>query len=168
MEYELIRSRRKTLEISVLPGGALRVRAPLRMSVKQIETFLRQKESWIAEKQARMAQLAPPRTYSPAEIAQMKARTLERVRPRVEHFARLMGVTPTSVSVTSAQKRWGSCSSTGKVHFSFLLAEQPPEFIDSVVVHELCHLVHHDHSPAFWDMVRRYDVHFRSKRYQPD
>ena len=167
MDYELIRSRRKTLEISVRPGGALRVRAPLRMSVPQIEAFLRQKESWIAEKQARMAQLAPPRPYSPAEIAQMKARTLERVRPRVEHFARLMGVTPTSVSVTSAQKRWGSCSSTGKVHFSFLLAEQPPEFIDSVVVHELCHLVHHDHSPAFWDMVRRYDVHFRSKRYHP-
>ena len=103
----------------MLPGGALRVRAPLRMSVPQIEAFLRQKESWIAEKQARMAQFAPPRTYSPAEIAQMKARTLERVRPRVEHFARLMGVTPTSVSVTSAQKRWGSCSSTGKVHFSF-------------------------------------------------
>lgn len=164
MEYQLIRSRRKTLEISVKPGGALVVRAPLRLPKKQIEAFLLQKQEWIAEKQRTMANKPAPKTYSPQEIAVMKKKALERILPRVEYFAALMGAQYTGVRITGAQKRWGSCSAKNSLNFSFLLAEKPAEFIDSVVIHELCHTFCHDHSPAFWKMVRQYDLHFPGKR----
>lgn len=164
MEYQLIRSRRKTLEISVKPGGLLVVRAPLRLPKKQIEEFLLQKQSWILEKQKTMAEKPSPKEYAPEEMAAMKQKVLERILPRVEYFAALMGADYSGVRVTGAQKRWGSCSAKNSLNFSFLLAEKPLEFIDSVVIHELCHTFHHDHSPAFWQMVRRYDLHFPGKR----
>ncbi len=164
MEYQLIRSRRKTLEISVKPGGLLVVRAPLRLPKKQIEEFLLQKQSWILEKQKTMAEKPACKEYTPEEMEKMKQKALERILPRVEHFAALMGADYSGVRVTGAQKRWGSCSAKNSLNFSFLLAEKPLEFIDSVVIHELCHTFHHDHSPAFWQMVRRYDLHFPGKR----
>lgn len=164
MEYQLIRSRRKTLEISIQPGGTVVVRAPLRLPKKQIEAFLLQKQNWVLEKQKVMAEKPAPREYSPEEVAAMKQTALARILPRVEYYANLMGAQYSGVSVTGAKKRWGSCSAKNSLHFSFLLAEKPPEFIDSVVIHELCHTFHHDHSPAFWKMVQRYDYHFPGKR----
>ena len=164
MEYQLIRSRRKTLEISIQPGGTVVVRAPLRLPKKQIEAFLLQKQNWVLEKQKVMAEKPAPREYSPEEVAAMKQTALARILPRVEYYANLMGAQYSGVSVTGAKKRWGSCSAKNSLHFSFLLAEKPPEFIDSVVIHELCHTFHHDHSPAFWQMVQRYDHHFPGKR----
>lgn len=164
MEYQLIRSRRKTLEISIQPGGTVVVRAPLRLPKKQIEAFLLQKQNWVLEKQKVMAEKPAPREYSPEEVAAMKQTALARILPRVEYYAHLMGAQYSGVSVTGAKKRWGSCSAKNSLHFSFLLAEKPPEFIDSVVIHELCHTFHHDHSPAFWQMVQRYDHHFPGQR----
>lgn len=164
MEYQLIRSRRKTLEISIKPGGILVVRAPLRFPKKQIEAFLLQKQNWILEKQKSMAEKPAPKEYSPEEVAAMKQTALARILPRVEHYANLMGAQYSGVNVTGAKKRWGSCSAKNSLNFSFLLAEKPLEFVDSVVIHELCHTFHHDHSPAFWKMVRHYDHHFPGKR----
>lgn len=164
MEYQLIRSRRKTLEISIKPGGILVVRAPLRFPKKQIEAFLLQKQNWIQEKQKAMAEKPASKEYSPEEVAAMKQTALARILPRVEYYASLMGAQYSGVKVTGAKKRWGSCSAKNSLNFSFLLAEKPLEFIDSVVIHELCHTFHHDHSPAFWQMVRYYDHHFPGKR----
>ncbi len=164
MEYQLIRSRRKTLEICVKPGGGLVVRAPMRLPKAKIEEFLLQKQQWILQKQQLMAEKPIEPDYSPEEILQKKSRTLERVTPRVAYFAAQIGVQPAGIRVTEARKRWGSCSAKNHLNFSFLLADKPPEFIDSVVIHELCHILHHDHSPAFWALVRQYDPHFPGKR----
>ena len=164
MEYQLIRSRRKTLEISVKPGGNLVVRAPLRFPKKQIEAFLLQKQNWILEKQKMMAEKPIPQEYSPEAVKAMTQEVLARVLPRVEYFAALMGAQYSGIRITEAKKRWGSCSGKNSLNFSFLLAEKPPEFLDSVVIHELCHTFHHDHSQAFWQMVKRYDPHFPGKR----
>lgn len=164
MEYQLIRSRRKTLEISVKPGGLLVVRAPMRLSKAKIEEFLLHKQQWILQKQKQMAEKPIGPDYSPEEILQRKVRTLERVTPRVAYFAEQIGVQPAGIRVTEARKRWGSCSAKNRLNFSFLLADKSPEFIDSVVIHELCHILHHDHSPEFWALVQRYDAHFPGKR----
>jgi hypothetical protein len=62
---------------------------------------------------------------------------------------------PTSVGIKSYKARWGSCSSKGKLDFNWKIVMAPNRMVDYVVVHELCHLKHHDHSPKFWKEVER-------------
>jgi predicted metal-dependent hydrolase len=74
----------------------------------------------------------------------------------VENRARLMGTTYRAVSISSAKTRWGSCSADNSIRFTFRLLYAPMAVIDYVVVHELSHTVHKDHSKAFWLEVEKY------------
>ena len=67
-----------------------------------------------------------------------------------------MGLVPSGVKITSARTRFGSCSGKNGLCFSWRLMQYPPEAIDYVVVHELAHIRHHDHSPAFYALVGQY------------
>mgnify|MGYP000808458108 FL=1 len=60
--------------------------------------------------------------------------------------------------------RWGSCSTKGNLNFNWKLVLMPPEILDYVVVHELAHIRHHDHSPAFYAEVERYLPDWRARR----
>lgn len=64
-----------------------------------------------------------------------------------------MGLHPASVTIGSAKTRWGSCSSRRALRFTWRLMDYPPEAIDYVVVHELAHIVHLDHSREFYALV---------------
>jgi predicted metal-dependent hydrolase len=83
---------------------------------------------------------------------------------RAAFYAEKMGVTFSQLKITGAATRWGSCSSKGTVNFSWRLVLAPLEVIDYVVVHELAHLVHHNHSAHFWRLVGQYAPHFRSAK----
>ena len=74
---------------------------------------------------------------------------------RVRHFAPKVGVTVRRITIRNQTTRWGSCSAAGNLNFNCLLMLTPPEVIDSVVVHELCHLLQMNHSPAFYAEVHR-------------
>lgn len=74
---------------------------------------------------------------------------------RVQTFAPLVDVQPRAVGVRYYKSRWGSCNSRGELQFNWLLLMAPPEVVDYVVVHELAHLRHFNHSPAFWQLVGR-------------
>ena len=74
---------------------------------------------------------------------------------RVAHFAPLVGVDYGSITIRSQKTRWGSCSSKGNLNFNCLLLLAPPEVLDYVVVHELCHRKQMNHSPRFWAEVGR-------------
>lgn len=73
---------------------------------------------------------------------------------RVAEFAPRVGVKPQGFSVRFYKSRWGSCNRRGELQFNWLLMMAPPAVVDYVVVHELAHLRHFDHSPAFWQVVR--------------
>ncbi|BAL80471.1 M48 family metallopeptidase [Caldisericum exile] len=73
---------------------------------------------------------------------------------RVEYYSKLTGIKYKGVKITSANKRWGSCSKDNNLSFTYKLVMAPLSIIDYVVVHELCHVVEHNHSKAFWDKVR--------------
>ena len=73
-----------------------------------------------------------------------------------QHYAAIMGVHPTSITIKTYKARWGSCSLSGALQFNWKLMMAPERVVDYVVVHELCHLLHHNHSPAFWAAVARY------------
>lgn len=85
-----------------------------------------------------------------------RLRAEERLREKVARYAKRMGVSPRSVSVKSFKNRWGSCHLNGDIQFHWPIIMAPHYIIDYVVIHELCHLLHHNHSPAFWQCVARY------------
>ena len=70
--------------------------------------------------------------------------------------AQQIGVTYQSVTVKGYKSRWGSCHPDGRLQFNWRLWQAPPWVIEYVMVHELCHLVHLNHSKAFWALVQRY------------
>jgi len=72
---------------------------------------------------------------------------------RVVYFHRLTGGNYTSITIRDQKSRWGSCSTRGTLSFNYRLIFAPPEILDYVVVHELCHLTHMNHSKEFWNMV---------------
>jgi predicted metal-dependent hydrolase len=75
-----------------------------------------------------------------------------------------MGVTPAGVSVREFKSRWGSCDKRGKVTFNWRIIKAPHSIVDYVVLHELCHLVHPNHSKEFWMLVARYDARYVEHR----
>lgn len=79
----------------------------------------------------------------------------------VKH-ARTMHVAPAGIRITSAKTRWGSCSADFHLNFSYRLLFCPQEVIEYVVVHELCHIWHRDHSKDFWHSVAMYDVQYKT------
>ena len=72
---------------------------------------------------------------------------------KVTRYAKQMGVSPASVGIKGYRSRWGSCHSDGRVYFNWRIIAAPHSIVDSVVVHELCHLVHLDHSRKFWNLL---------------
>ncbi len=156
MTYEIVRSRRRTVALEVTREGRVLVRAPLRMPQGEIERFVASHAAWLEKAQAKVAarQAAhPPLTEQ--ETAALRQRAREVLPGRVAHYAAIMGVTPTSVKITSARTRFGSCSGKNGICFSLYLMQYPEEAIDYVVVHELAHIRHHDHSPAFYAEVAK-------------
>lgn len=156
MEYELIRSGRRTLALEVRTDGTLVVRAPYLCSEKKIEGFLTAHTDWIEKARRRVAARAEAHPEpTEEEIKRLKKAAREQLPPKVAHYAALLGVQPTAVRITSARTRFGSCSGKNAISFSWRLMQYPDEAVDYVVVHELCHILHHDHSPRFYEQVAR-------------
>lgn len=86
------------------------------------------------------------------------------IKKRVDIYSKLMGVKYKAVKISNAKTRWGSCSSTNSLNFSWKLIMAPLVMIDYVVVHELVHIKHKDHSSKFWDEVKKYIVDYKEKR----
>ncbi len=84
-----------------------------------------------------------------------RARAAEALAQRVALFSARMGLKPKGLRVKDTRSLWGSSSRSGNLNFNWRLAMAPAAVMDYVVVHELCHLVRHDHSPAFWALVEK-------------
>lgn len=162
--YEIIRSDRKTLGLQVKVGRIF-VRAPRRVTLQQIERFVREHEDWIQNALNRQAakQAAHPEPTA-AERAELIRRAKEILPQRTAYWSQRMGLYPTQIRITSARRRFGSCSSEGHICYSWRLMQYPPEAIDYVVVHELAHLKHMNHSPAFHALVAKYLPDHKARR----
>lgn len=161
MKYELIRSKRKTLAIEIKSDGSVIVRAPMRCPRRDIERFLLEKSDWITEHRAKVlarkeqVEANPVSALTDVQLRGLKKRAALVIPERVAHFAPLVGVDYGSITIRSQKTRWGSCSSKGNLNFNCLLLLAPPEVLDYVVVHELCHRKQMNHSPRFWAEVGR-------------
>ncbi len=160
--YPVIRSDRRTVSIEIARDGAVTVRAPRKIPDRDVEAFVAAKTPWIEK---HLASLPPPRPQpTKAEIEALRARAKAEIPPRVDYYAALMGLTPASVKITAARKRFGSCSNKNGLCFSLYLMQYPPEAIDYVIVHELAHIRHKNHSPAFHALIARYLPDHRERR----
>ena len=79
-------------------------------------------------------------------------------------FAALMNVSFKKIFIKDQKTRWGSCSAKGNINYNFRLVMAPERIIDYVVVHELCHLAHPNHSRDFWDLVGRYCPEYKEAK----
>lgn len=79
----------------------------------------------------------------------------QKLQEKAKRYAAIIGVEPVSVGIKTFKSRWGSCSAKGKIDFNWKIIMAPNRMVDYLVVHELCHLMHHDHSPRFWKEVER-------------
>ena len=164
--YELIRSRRKTLALEITTDCRVLVRAPLRLSKKQIDAFVEHHADWIAkhlEQQHQRAASAPPPT-TPAEIEGLKAQARSILPNKVAYWSQKMQVVPTGLKITTAQKRYGSCSGKNSLCFSCFLMRYPEEAIDLVVVHELCHIKEKNHGPRFYALLEQYLPDYKKRK----
>ena len=153
--YKIIRSSRKTIAIQICPDGQVVVRCPRRMKNEAIQAFVESKTQWIGKHLARQSQAPQLPPFTQEEIQSLKQRALQTIPERVEHFATLVGVTYGGITIRTQRTRWGSCSSKGNLNFNCLLMLAPPEVLDYVVVHELCHRREMNHSSKFWAEVER-------------
>ena len=79
----------------------------------------------------------------------------KRLEEKTRRYAKILQVEPGCVSVKDYKSRWGSCSATGNISYNWKIVMAPHRIVDYVVVHELCHLLEHNHSAAYWRHVER-------------
>lgn len=203
IEYNIIKSKRKTISISVDQYGTVLIKAPLRMTDSAIQEVVRKKSHWIVEKTAMISEYEkerPDRRYMSGEVFeyrgnefllqlisnQTKKRPVveivgnqlvvttsssetdvvktalakwyknsakEKIPERVAYYERFIPETCVAVIVKEQKRRWGSCSQDGTIRLNWRLIMAPEIVLDYVVVHEMCHLRHMNHSAQFWGMV---------------
>ena len=91
---------------------------------------------------------------------------LAKVKEKLPVLANKIGVEPRSVTVKSMKSRWGSCSVHGRISLAWNIIMAPEPVLDYLVVHELCHLLHHDHSPEYWKLVSSvFPAHKEKRRW---
>ncbi|MDD1625247.1 MAG: M48 family metallopeptidase [Methylococcaceae bacterium] len=83
------------------------------------------------------------------------------LRDKTERYSSIIGVNPSSVTIKSFKSRWGSCSIAGGIQYNWKIIIAPDRIVNYVVIHELCHILHHNHSPAFWKAVEKYCHDYR-------
>lgn len=156
MNCKIIRSNRKSLGLEVNAEGLI-IRVPLLTSDAEINMFILQHKDWIEknlnrveERQKALDEIEP---LSMEEIQELAQKALKVIPERVKFYAPKVGVTYGRITIRNQRSKWGSCSGKGNLNFNCLLMLTPPEVIDSVVVHELCHRKEMNHSDKFYEEV---------------
>lgn len=91
----------------------------------------------------------------------IKEQAAAKIALETSKLAELMGLRYNRVSIRDQKTKWGSCSKKGNLSFNWRLVLFPPRILRYVVIHELCHLKHFNHSPRFWKLVEQYDPTYR-------
>ena len=136
--------------------GRLIARAPIRLAKGEIDRFVAAHEDWVLRNLEKMKKRPPlPEPDSP-ETEALKAQARAILPDKVAYWSRIMGVQPTGIRITTAKKRYGSCSGKHSLCFSCYLMRSPEAAVDLVVVHELCHIREMNHGPRFYALLEHY------------
>ena len=154
------------MSVEVKPDGKIVVRVPNLTPQPVIDRFVSSHEEWI-EKTLKKLELKASRMPGPISVAEAEEMRIaaKRVLPeRVRYYAGIMGLEVPPITITSARTRYGSCNSKNRISFSRFLMANDSDAIDYVVVHELSHIRHKDHSKAFWAEVASVLPDYKKRR----
>ena len=168
LECQIIPSNRRSISIQITPERKIVVRVPKWISAYQLDALLSEKKDWILK---HYQSIPEPKELSIREQNQLAAlekryrkAAKEYIPGRVAHFHQFTGGVYDKVVIRDQKTRWGSCSSNGTLSFNYRLMLAPPQILDYVVVHELCHLKHMNHSPEFWAAVEKVLPDYKERR----
>ena len=172
MDIVVIRSDRRSFAIEIGMDKKIKVRVPRRASKAQIEEMLKAKHDWILKTLDKIEQrnTAEAREYAEAkplsseEIKKLKKEARIRLTELTEYWAGRMGISYGRISIRGQKTRWGSCSSKGNLNYNYLLVLCPDEVAEYVVIHELCHRIHMNHSKRFWEKIEEFCPNYRQAR----
>lgn len=155
----LQRSNRRSLSIEVTSEGIV-LRMPLLCPKSAVDKLLNAKAHWIlshylAAVERNHSGKNTDLPISPALEKSSREKARAAITPLAHKYADLLGVTFGTISIKDQKTRWGSCSSKCNLNFNFRLIFAPDKVLEYVVIHEVCHLIHMDHSPAFWQTVEQ-------------
>lgn len=156
---QTLRARR--VSISVRATGVVRLSFPYGVSQKRALEFLEQKAGWIEAARERLARkrAAMPPQLPPAEqkarIEELRRAAKADLPGRIARLSEATGLKYEKLSIRASRTKWGSCSGRNHISLSLFLMTLPEHLRDYVIVHELCHTVHHNHSPRFHALVDR-------------
>ena len=150
------------VRFSVSTSGRLQMSVPKYTSAFLAKRFLKQNRTLIREK-------LPIKDPSSQRARDAKKRILmkkakEYLPYRLEYYAKLYGYSYDKIRLSHAGTRWGSCSSNRTISLNIGLMQVPEPLRDYVILHELAHLNHMDHSSAFWAEVGSHDKHYKDHR----
>lgn len=154
-EVVLVRSwRARRLSLTVRPSGEVRLTYPGFVSKTKALEFLDSRVEWVEQSRERFAERGAVRVeYSTEEIEQMRHEAKEWLPGRVAFWAEKFGFRYGRVTIRASRSKWGSCSGENNISLSLYLMTLPPHLRDYVIIHELCHTVHHNHSKSFHSLV---------------
>ena len=154
-------SRARRVSISVRVSGEVRLSYPARMPAKRALAFLDEKAYWILATRERLARrrAALPPQLPPAEqktrIEELRRAAREDLPERIARLSAATGLRYEKLSIRASRTKWGSCSGQNHISLSLYLMTLPEVLRDFVILHELCHTVHHNHSPRFHALLDR-------------
>lgn len=168
IEVRLSHKKVKNLNLRIArDGGHVEVSAPAWMREAEAIDFVRRKRDWIDAQMARIAEtpMAQASQASSVEVAQWRAVVQACVPPLIAAWEPIMGVKAGSLAYRNMTSRWGSCQpSTGRICINVRLALYPPECLEYVVVHELCHLLERGHGPRFHQLMDAFMPDWKERR----
>ena len=149
LEYEIKYSKIKNIYIQIKDGKVI-VKAPRRVSKKEIEKILEQKSEWIQktiEKETRKQEKKP--LYRKEEFKEI-------VEKYVNELVKQTGLVPNKITIKQIKYAWGSCSNKKNITINLELIKYSEQAIRYVILHEFCHIKYMNHSKDFWNLVEKY------------
>lgn len=149
------------------PDAHLEVSAPRRTRDSEVEDFVRKKRSWIDKVRDKTlnSPMSQAENATPEEVKEWRAVVEDCVPALVAEWEPILEVKAGRLAYRNMKSRWGSCQpSTGRICINVRLALYPPECLEYVVVHELCHLLVNGHGPQFWELMTRVMPDWKQRR----
>lgn len=160
-DYQVIRTKRKSISIILRKDGKIEVRAPLKMPDRELSAFVEKKNGWIVKAKKRQSESVVLPAFTPNEIKSMKVRTHSLVKEFISDFHDFK---PQKIIIRNQRSVWGTCNSKGTISINAKCCLLPEKLFEYVLIHELCHLSKLNHSPEFWNLVSRYIPDWSKKR----